>query len=62
MQTFEWILILLVSAVCLTALARRINVPYPSLLALGLLVAGRRFRDAGVGVRSEAAHVVDDVT
>jgi CPA1 family monovalent cation:H+ antiporter len=35
MQTFEWILILLVSAVCLTAFARRINVPYPSLLALG---------------------------
>ncbi|MET0657208.1 MAG: sodium:proton antiporter [Steroidobacteraceae bacterium] len=35
METFEWVLVLLVGAVCLTALARRINVPYPSLLALG---------------------------
>ncbi|MET0986062.1 MAG: sodium:proton antiporter [Steroidobacteraceae bacterium] len=35
MELFEWVLVLLVGAVCLTALARRINVPYPSLLALG---------------------------
>lgn len=35
MEIFQWILVLLVGAVCLTALARRINVPYPSLLALG---------------------------
>ncbi len=35
MQIFQWILVLLVGAVCLTAIARRINVPYPSLLALG---------------------------
>lgn len=35
MQIFQWIFVLLVGAVCLTALARRINVPYPSLLALG---------------------------
>ena len=35
MQIFQWILVLLVGAVGLTALARRINVPYPSLLALG---------------------------
>ncbi len=35
MDTFQWILMLLVGAVGLTALARRINVPYPSLLALG---------------------------
>ena len=35
MQVFQWILVLLVGAVCLTAIARRINVPYPSLLALG---------------------------
>jgi monovalent cation/hydrogen antiporter len=35
MQVFQWILVLLVGAVALTALARRINVPYPSLLALG---------------------------
>jgi monovalent cation/hydrogen antiporter len=35
MQVFQWILVLLVGAVGLTALARRINVPYPSLLALG---------------------------
>lgn len=35
MEVFEWTLALLVGAVGLTALARRINVPYPSLLALG---------------------------
>jgi Na+/H+ antiporter len=35
MQIFQWLLVLLVGAVCLTAIARRINVPYPSLLALG---------------------------
>ena len=35
MEIFQWILVLLVGAVGLTALARRINVPYPSLLALG---------------------------
>jgi Na+/H+ antiporter len=35
MEVFQWILVLLVGAVALTALARRINVPYPSLLALG---------------------------
>jgi monovalent cation/hydrogen antiporter len=35
MQLFEWILILLVSAVALTALARRLNLPYPSMIALG---------------------------
>lgn len=35
MAQFEWILALLAGAVALTALARRINVPYPSLLACG---------------------------
>jgi CPA1 family monovalent cation:H+ antiporter len=35
MEIFQWTLVMLVGAVCLTALARRINVPYPSLLALG---------------------------
>jgi len=35
MLLFEWILLLLVGAVGLTALARRINIPYPVLLALG---------------------------
>jgi Na+/H+ antiporter len=35
MELFEWILLLLVAAVGLTALARRLKVPYPSLLALG---------------------------
>ncbi len=35
MEIFQWILVLLVGAVALTALARRISVPYPSLLALG---------------------------
>jgi Na+/H+ antiporter len=35
MHVFQWLLVLLVGAVCLTAIARRINVPYPSLLALG---------------------------
>jgi monovalent cation/hydrogen antiporter len=35
MQVFEVLLSLLVGAVILTALARRLNLPYPSLLALG---------------------------
>ena len=35
MEIFQGLLLLLVGAVCLTAIARRINVPYPSLLALG---------------------------
>lgn len=35
MEIFEGFLVLLVGAVGLTAIARRINVPYPSLLALG---------------------------
>jgi monovalent cation/hydrogen antiporter len=33
--TFEWIIGLLLGAVALSALARRINVPYPVLLAIG---------------------------
>jgi CPA1 family monovalent cation:H+ antiporter len=35
MLIFEWILILLMGAVLLSALARRIGAPYPALLALG---------------------------
>jgi monovalent cation/hydrogen antiporter len=35
MAIFEWTLLVLTGAVALTALARRIGVPYPSLLALG---------------------------
>ncbi|MEJ0087950.1 MAG: sodium:proton antiporter [Pseudomonadota bacterium] len=35
MLLFQWILVLLVSAVVLTAIARRLNLPYPSLIALG---------------------------
>jgi Na+/H+ antiporter len=35
MHDFEWLLILLVGAVVLTACARRLKLPYPSLLALG---------------------------
>lgn len=35
MEIFQWTLVLLVGAVGLTSLARRINIPYPSLLALG---------------------------
>jgi len=35
MEIFQGFLVLLVGAVGLTAIARRINVPYPSLLALG---------------------------
>lgn len=35
MEIFQWLLVLLVGAVALTAIARRVNVPYPSLLALG---------------------------
>ena len=35
MKIFEWLLILLTCAVVLTAIARRIGIPYPSFLALG---------------------------
>jgi len=35
MEIFKWLLILLVAAVLLTALARRLRLPYPALLALG---------------------------
>ncbi|MDQ0474990.1 cation:proton antiporter [Labrys wisconsinensis] len=35
MQTFEWIIGLLLAAVLLAALARRIGVPYPTFLAIG---------------------------
>ena len=35
MLVFEWILVLLLGAVLLSALARRIGAPYPALLALG---------------------------
>jgi hypothetical protein len=33
--TFEWIIGLLLAAVALSALARRIKVPYPTFLAIG---------------------------
>lgn len=40
MTTFEWIIALLLGAVVLSALARRIRVPYPTLLAIaGVLLA-----------------------
>jgi monovalent cation/hydrogen antiporter len=35
MLLFQWILILLVCAVAFTAIARRLNLPFPSLIALG---------------------------
>ncbi|MGX4802024.1 cation:proton antiporter [Bradyrhizobium guangdongense] len=35
MSTFEWIIVLLLGAVALSALARRIKVPYPTFLAIG---------------------------
>jgi monovalent cation/hydrogen antiporter len=35
LTTFEWIIGLLLSAVALSALARRLNVPYPTFLAIG---------------------------
>jgi CPA1 family monovalent cation:H+ antiporter len=35
METFEWIIVLLIAAAALTELARRIDVPYPTLLAIG---------------------------
>ena len=35
MTTFEWIIGLLLAAVVLSALARRLGVPYPTFLALG---------------------------
>jgi CPA1 family monovalent cation:H+ antiporter len=35
MLIFEWILVLLIGAVLLSALARRIGAPYPALLAMG---------------------------
>ena len=34
MLMFEWILVLLLAAVILTNLAKRLAVPYPSLLAI----------------------------
>jgi CPA1 family monovalent cation:H+ antiporter len=48
MEIFQWTLVMLVGAVCLAAVARSINVPYPSLLALGgaavaLLPGGPQF-------------------
>src|SRR5688500_16155857 len=35
MEIFQWLLILLVGAVVLTSVARYLELPYPSLLALG---------------------------
>jgi monovalent cation/hydrogen antiporter len=35
METFEWILVLLIAAAALAEFARRIGAPYPTLLALG---------------------------
>ncbi|MDB5538213.1 MAG: sodium:proton antiporter, partial [Devosia sp.] len=35
METFEWVIILLLGAALLSALAGRLSLPYPSLLALG---------------------------
>lgn len=35
METFEWIIVLLLAAATLAELARRFNAPYPTLLALG---------------------------
>jgi monovalent cation/hydrogen antiporter len=35
LTTFEWLIVLLLGAVLLSALARRIKVPYPTFLALG---------------------------
>src|SRR3954467_11758061 len=35
MHAFEWIILLLVGAVALTGVARALQLPYPSLLALG---------------------------
>ena len=35
MLTFEWIIGLLLGAVLLSALARRLKVPYPTFLAIG---------------------------
>jgi CPA1 family monovalent cation:H+ antiporter len=35
MHDFEWLLVLLAGAVALTAIARRLKLPFPSLLALG---------------------------
>lgn len=35
METFEWIIVLLIAAASLAELARRLGVPYPTLLAIG---------------------------
>ena len=35
METFEWIIVLLLGAALLSALARRLAIPYPTLLAIG---------------------------
>ena len=41
-MTFEWLIGLLLGAVLLSALARRLKVPYPTFLALGGMAAGFR--------------------
>lgn len=35
METFEWIILLLIAAATLAEVARRIGAPYPTLLAIG---------------------------
>jgi monovalent cation/hydrogen antiporter len=35
MQTFEWTIILLLAAIALAGLARRVGAPYPTFLAFG---------------------------
>ncbi len=35
MTTFVWVILLLLCAVLLTALARRLRAPYPTFLAIG---------------------------
>lgn len=38
MQSFEWILALVVGALVLAAISRRVGAPYPALLAVGGMV------------------------
>lgn len=40
METFEWILLLLLAAAALAEFARRFGAPYPTMLALGGVAVG----------------------
>ena len=61
METFEWILLLLVGAVGLTAIARRIHVPYPSLLAHVACAGGGCGLTRSVEARASALSAINEL-